>query len=611
MFLKYKDQDTSLVGVNLVKCNLSESIFENIDISGVNLNRALLINCKWSNIKINELHQLNGHNEEVYSVCFSPDGNTLASGSGDKTICLWDAKTGLQKIKLEGHNIGVTSLLVVQMLLYVYGMLKRRTKSKLEGHQSAIYSVCFSPDGTLLASGSRDNSIWLWDIQTGLQKIRLEGHSDQVQSVSFSLDGTILVSGSADCSIRLWDVKTGDQKSKLDGHSNYVCAICFSPDCATLASCSDDNTICFWDVQTGQQQSKLEGHSNWVSSIVFSHNGTTLVSGSEDKSVLLWDVKTGHQKLKLDGPNGYVYSVCISPDSTTIASGNADKSIRLWDITTEQQKTTQESHSSFVQQVCFSPDGDTIASGSGDKSIRVWDVKQESKSLNQRVIPIPFNQYASLPMELCQHLVAEIPSFIYVRLWDVKALQLNSKLEGHGAWVSSVCFSPDGSILASGSYDNSIFLWDVKQDKSNLNSKVIAIQYYLCASLMMVLYQLLVVGIAQSVYGMLKQDNKSLNQMDKSIILWDVQREQQSLPSQLNYPDILETQVLDKIYENANNTNIPILIISEKPPKFSAQGAIIFKGDFINHQGINLRNLFNQKGNYILDSQIEFQQKQN
>ncbi|CAD8099421.1 unnamed protein product [Paramecium sonneborni] len=180
-------RDTSLIGGNFVRCNLSGSEFENVDISLINLNGALLLNCKWKNIKIHELNKLDGLTWRVNSVNFSPDGTTLASGNDDKSIRLWDVKTGQQKAKLDGHN-------------------------------SLVLSVCFSPDGATLASGSYDNSIRLWDVKTGQQKAKLDGHSECVQSVSFSPDGTTLASGSNDKSIRLWDVKTGQQKAKLDGH---------------------------------------------------------------------------------------------------------------------------------------------------------------------------------------------------------------------------------------------------------------------------------------------------------------------------------------------------------------------------------------------------------
>ncbi|CAD8177574.1 unnamed protein product [Paramecium pentaurelia] len=396
------------------------------NVNGINLNGAQLFGCNWQDLKINDLYQLDGHSNDV---CFSSDGNTLASGSDDKSIRLWDVKTGQQK-------------------------------AKLDGHEHYVMSVCFSPDGNTLASGSDDKSIRLWDVKTGQQKAKLDGHSNCVNSVCFSPDGNTLASGSEDKSIRLWDVKTGQQKAKLDGHSNCINSVCFSPDGNTLASGSDDKSIRLWDVKTGQQKAKLDGHSSYVYSVCFSPDGNTLASGSDDKSIRLWDVKTGQQKAKLDGHSSYVRSVCFSPDGNTLASGSDDKSIRLWDVKTGQQKAKLDGHSSYVRSVCFSPDGNTLASGSDDKSIRLWDVKTGQQKAK-------LDGHSSYVYSVCfspdGNTLASGSDDKSIRLWDVKTGQQKAKLNGHTSIVQSVCFSPDGNTLASGSYDNSIRLWEIKK----------------------------------------------------------------------------------------------------------------------------------------------------
>ncbi|CAD8117230.1 unnamed protein product [Paramecium primaurelia] len=165
----------------------------------------------------------------------------------------------------------------------------------LNVHRGCVNSVCFSPDGNTLASGSNDKSLRLWNVKTGQQKAQLDGHQYQVHAVCFSPNGNTLASGSNDKSIRLWDVKTGQQKAKLDGHSRTVLSICFSPDGNTLASGSGDQSLSLWDVKKKQQKAKLEGHSGTVWSVCFSPDGNTLASGSVDNSIRLWDVKTGYE----------------------------------------------------------------------------------------------------------------------------------------------------------------------------------------------------------------------------------------------------------------------------------------------------------------------------
>ncbi len=206
---------------------------------------------------------LHGHKDPVSSVAFSPDGKTLASGSWDKTIILWDVEK------------------------------RQRIGQPLEGHKNDVRSVAFSPDGKTLASGSWDKTIILWDVERR-QRIGqpLEGHKDYVYSVAFSPDGKTLASGSGDKTIILWDVEKRQRIGQpLEGHKNSVYSVAFSPDGKTLASGSSDKTIILWDVEKRQRIGQpLEGHKDSVYSVAFSPDGKTLASGSRDKTIILWDV---------------------------------------------------------------------------------------------------------------------------------------------------------------------------------------------------------------------------------------------------------------------------------------------------------------------------------
>ncbi|CAD8099983.1 unnamed protein product [Paramecium sonneborni] len=466
-FQNIRIENTSLIGASFAKSDLSGSQFTNVKINSINLNGSLLLNCNWENLQINELNKIEGHTNCVYSVCFSPDGNTLASGSEDYSVRLWDVKTGQQKAKLNGHS-------------------------------ESVRSVCFSPDGTILGSSSTDSSIRLWYAQDGKQKAKLDGHNGTVWSICFSPDGTTLASGSTDYSIRLWDVKTENQKAIFEGHNSTVYSVCFSPDGSTLASGggeniilfylnyqpeqqlesshngkvnsvsfspdgnilasgSEDNTIILWDVKSLIIIKKLEGQNCPVQSICFSPDGTTLASGSLDDSIRLWNVKSGKEKKRLEGHNNSVYSVCYSPDDTILASCSRDFSIRLWDIKSEQDKNRQEGHLNWVWSVCFSPDGFTLASGSRDNSIRLWDVKsgKEKKQLEGH-----YGSIWSVCFSSDGTLLASCGGDNTIRLWDVKSGQQMNKLQGHQKWVWTICFQVDNHSIASGSEDNTIIIWD-------------------------------------------------------------------------------------------------------------------------------------------------------
>ena len=304
---------------------------------------------------------LEGHTDSVGSVAFSPNGQILASGSSDRTIRLWDVTT-------------------------------RKTIRTLKGHTDSVRSVAFSPDGSTIASGSGiwiwmgtggDNTIRLWDTETGNHIRTLTKHTKAVKSVAFSVDGSTIASGSLDSTIRLWDAETGNHIHTLTEHEDYVHSVVFSPDGQTLASGSGSSTIRLWDVGAGAVKRTLNTNSDYsILSLSFSPDGRMLASGSgwTDYSgqvrrfgrIRLWDVGTGTLKYTLTGHEGYVNSVAFSPDGKTLASGSDDGTIKLWDVSTGLIKNTLMGHRNWVASVAFSPNGTTLASGSGDNTIRLW-----------------------------------------------------------------------------------------------------------------------------------------------------------------------------------------------------------------------------------------------
>ncbi len=285
----------------------------------------------------------------------------------------------------------------------------------LKGHKDAARSVAFSPDGKLIASGSYDKTIRLWNVSTGQCLRTLRGHTGSIFSVAFSPDGELIAGGSNDKTVRLWNAKNGRLLRTLEGHTDWIWSVAFSPDGALIASGSHDETIRLWEVATGRLLRTLGGHTGFILSVAFSPDGKLIASGSRDKTIRLWNARTSRLIRTLEGHTGYIQSVAFSPDGKLIVSGGDDKTIRLWNAKTGSLIRTLEGHKTMVESVAFSPDGKLIVSGSSDKTIRLWEV-----ATGRRL----------------------------------------RTLKGHENDVLSVAFSPDGALIASGSYDGTIRLWE-------------------------------------------------------------------------------------------------------------------------------------------------------
>ena len=289
----------------------------------------------------NCVRTLTGHLSSIHSIGFSPDGQTLASGSADRTVKLWKLDSTVARCSLSGHS-------------------------------SLINAVAFSPDGQILVSGSWDHTIKIWNLETKELIHTLCEHSGWIKSLAISPDGQSLASTSADKSIKIWDLGGGKVRATFCGHSGAVEAIAISPDGQILASGSADKTIKIWNLGSSDLQLTLDGHSDAVHSLTFSPSGQILISASADKMIKIWDLGSGRLLHTLTGHSEAVNSVALNVHGNTLISGSADKTLKIWHPGSGELLHTLCGHSAGVTSAAISPDSRIIASGSQDKTIKIW-----------------------------------------------------------------------------------------------------------------------------------------------------------------------------------------------------------------------------------------------
>ena len=405
--------------------------------------------------------KLKGHTSKIRHIAFSPDGRLLVSASSI-AMRLWDVNAGTELKRLptppDKHPQLVAPIL----------KLKELNKAYLPNRRDNVYSVGFSEDAKHIISASKDGSLHVWDVESGLYEspFFLGAHSDLVGVLAFSEDGkylasddgfeerirvwnvengtqhAILTPGQGDILnpvreltvsqdikkvagrdyhgiIRVWDTETLEQLSVVptEGILHYW-RLLFSPDGKILAGRDvlSKNKIEFWQTDPGAHLFTLEGHTSPVTEYVFSADSKIFASGGDDAAIILSDTKTGNQLATLTGHTKSISALAFSADGKTLASGSGNE-IRLWDAETNNLMGILDTGLN-VQALAFSPDGKRLACGTGDGRIQVW---------------------------------ALVPNF-----------QVQSTFTGHQGAIYVLMFSPDGKTLASGGNDGTILLWDLE-----------------------------------------------------------------------------------------------------------------------------------------------------
>ncbi|MBV6625321.1 MAG: AAA-like domain-containing protein [Rivularia sp. (in: Bacteria)] len=329
--------------------------------------------------------------------------------------------------------------------------LDGKERKTIYAHKDALRTVVFSPNGKFIASAGRDKVIKIWNRQGDLLKT-LKGHQDVVSSVAWSPDSKTIASGSYDKNIKIWNVSDGKLERSFQAHQNLINAVEFSPDGKNIASASVDKTIKLWDIE-GKLIRTFKGHINDVSSIDFSPNGKKLVSGSIDNTVKIWQVEDGKLIHTLKNHVSGIWKVRFSPNGKNIASASWDNTIKLWNINGALLETLK-GHNGRVRGLAWNPDGKTIASTSEDKTIRFWN-------LNNALVKTIYghkNGIIKVAISPDGKTIASVSDDSTIKLWNRNGELLQS-ISSNSRGFLDVNFSSDNKIIASAGNDNVIKLW--------------------------------------------------------------------------------------------------------------------------------------------------------
>ncbi len=329
------------------------------------------------------------------------------------------------------------------------------------GHRDQISSVAFSNDEKFIATGSRDSTVKVWEIATGLLIANLiKDNKEPVLCIAFSLDAKFIAMQSADGAVKVWDVQTGVLVSSCVGLSGWDVNMAFSPDGRFVAAGNSAGLVKICEAQTGRLIGECVGHKANISCTVFSHSGKYVASGSCDSTVKIWEVETGKLVADCIGHRDWVNAVVFSPDEKLVASGSNDKTVKVWEVETGQLIGDCVGHNDSVFSVTFSQDGQFIVSGSKDKTVKVWEAKTGRVVANC----LGHTDWV-LSVDSAKDFVTSGSRDNTIKVWEAKTGHLVADCIGHKDMVFSVNFSQDGQFVASGSWDDTVKVWEVESGK--------------------------------------------------------------------------------------------------------------------------------------------------
>lgn len=331
-------------------------------------------------------------------------------------------------------------------------------RTRLDGHTDTVRHVAWSPDGSRLATASRDGTARVFDARSGRSVLVLSSDGSMVESVAWSPDSSRVATAGRERVIRIWDASSGDPVRLLTGMTDVGRQVAWSPDGEHIAATSKDGVVRVWEVDADTPVRELRGHRDDVWGVGWSPDSTRLASASHDQTVIIWNLATGTEVTRLTGHSDFVEGVAWSPDGRSVATGSGDHTARIWDAESGELRLLLRGHTDYAWNLAWSPDGRMLASASSDRTVRVvsTDDAKVLAVLRGHADTVWGVDWSSTGTQLA---TASTDGTGIV--WDLRPRGAERLLvDGHTGPVNQAAWSPDESLLATASDDGTVRLWD-------------------------------------------------------------------------------------------------------------------------------------------------------
>jgi WD40 repeat protein len=411
---------------------------------------------------------LKGHTEAVYAIAFTPDGKYVVTGSGDRSLKVWET-AGAKEFKTFAGPAGHQNL-VLSVSISPDGSLiasgssdntarvwdfPRTSPLRDIAKSEGATALAVSPDGTKLAGGGKDGGVRIWNIADGKELLNLAGHAGPVTGVAFSPNGQLLVSSGSDRTLRFWDPAKGQAVAAFGAHAGSAASVVFHPNANLAASAGADGVLKYWNLPPVPPRSLAAPHADAVACMALSADGGTVVSGGADKVVRLSSLANGQAVRNLEGAQAAVQSVAAG--GPLVAAGTADRRLLVWQAQDGKLMANVPAHGGAgATSLAFNPAAPQLATAGGDGLLKLWTLPP----VPEQALTHPDSVLAAAAFADGKRLVTGGADKV-VRTWNLAAPQQPERqFSGHAAAVRAVAIGPGGQALASAGDDETIRFWN-------------------------------------------------------------------------------------------------------------------------------------------------------